>query len=163
MATSDNFRSLAYLFRVPPNSISVFLPEVLQAVHNALQDFVKVPSTEDEWMKVTHLFHRKWNFPKACGAVDGKHISIKKPPGTGSKYFNYKKFFSIILFSFVDAQYYFRYINVEASGNAGDAGIFRTSTLYKALEENLFNFPPNHMILGDEAFPSKTYLMKPYR
>jgi len=42
LATGDSFRSLALLFRVPHNSISVFLPEVLSAIYEVLQPFIKV-------------------------------------------------------------------------------------------------------------------------
>lgn len=42
LATGDSFRSLALLFRVPHNSISVFLPEVLAAIFEVLKPFIKV-------------------------------------------------------------------------------------------------------------------------
>lgn len=42
LATGDSFRSLSLLFRVPHNSISVFLPEVLAAIYEVLQPFIKV-------------------------------------------------------------------------------------------------------------------------
>lgn len=42
LATGDSFRSLALLFRVPHNTISVFLPEVLSAIFEVLQPFIKV-------------------------------------------------------------------------------------------------------------------------
>lgn len=44
LATGDSFRSLALLFRVPHNSISVFLPTVLAAIFEVLQPFIKVSS-----------------------------------------------------------------------------------------------------------------------
>lgn len=42
LATGDSFMSLQYLFRVPHNTISVFLPEVLKALYEVLNDFIKV-------------------------------------------------------------------------------------------------------------------------
>lgn len=42
MASGDSLKSLQYLFRVPYNTISVLLPEVLSAICEVLQPFMKV-------------------------------------------------------------------------------------------------------------------------
>ena len=42
LATGDSLKSLMYLFRVPNNTISCFLPHVLKAIYQVLQDFIKV-------------------------------------------------------------------------------------------------------------------------
>lgn len=42
LATGDSLSSLSLLFRVPPQSISSFLPEVLKAIVDALSKFLKV-------------------------------------------------------------------------------------------------------------------------
>lgn len=44
LATGDSLRSLELLFRVPHNSISVFLPSVLAAIFEVLQPFIQVMS-----------------------------------------------------------------------------------------------------------------------
>lgn len=44
LATGDSFSSLQYLFRIPKNTISTFIPEVLDAIYSALLDFLKVCS-----------------------------------------------------------------------------------------------------------------------
>lgn len=35
-------------------------------------------------------------------------------------------------------------------------------SLYSALEDNLINLPIEHVILEDDAFPLKSYLLKAY-
>ena len=42
LATGDSFKSLEFLFRVPKNTISKFIPETCEAIHKALQEFIKV-------------------------------------------------------------------------------------------------------------------------
>ena len=44
MATGDSFRSLALLLRVPHNTISAFLPDVMAAIYDSLASFIKVSS-----------------------------------------------------------------------------------------------------------------------
>lgn len=80
----------------------------------------------------------------------------------------------MLLFALVDANYKFVYVNVGASGRAGDAGVYNESTLKKAVMENTINLPPpaciqglsssriNYHIVGDDAFPLSLTMMKPY-
>jgi len=84
------------------------------------------------------------------------------PSNSGTNYFNYKGTFSIVLLALVDHEYNFTCIDIGSYGSNFDAGIFSKSALKKALEENKLDVPNDCVILGDEAFPLQTYLMKPY-
>jgi len=42
LATGNSYRTLQHLFRVPKPSISNFVPEVCEAIFEALKDFIKV-------------------------------------------------------------------------------------------------------------------------
>ena len=114
-----------------------------------------------------------WNMPNCIGALDGKHISIRKPPLSGSTYYNYKHFFSIILLALVDANYKFLFCSIGAQGRCSDGGVFGESDLNKALDTNAINVPDPaplpggdepfpFCIIADDAFPLRNYLMKPF-
>lgn len=129
--------------------------------------------TEETWKNAESGFSQMWNFPNCIAAMDGKHIKIQAPPNSGSLYFNYKKCFSIVLLALVDANYKFIIVHVGELGKNSDGGIYSRSTLAKRLETNTLNIPgpkllPStsiqlpHVIVGDEAFPLKPYLMRPY-
>lgn len=62
----------------------------------------------------------------------------------------------------VDADYCFIYIDVGANGRASDSAIFRDSTLNIAIENKTLGLPEYGVIIGDDAFPLRTNLMKPY-
>jgi hypothetical protein len=65
------------------------------------------------------------------------------------------------------------YADVGVNGRASDSAVWEVSNLKHALETNSLNIPgprqlPNcnmslpFVIVGDDAFPLKTYLMKPF-
>ncbi|CAH1993087.1 unnamed protein product [Acanthoscelides obtectus] len=62
----------------------------------------------------------------------------------------------------VDADYCFTYIDVGGNGRASDSAIFRDSTLNIAMEHNTLGMPKNGVIVGDDAFPLRSNLLKPY-
>lgn len=61
---------------------------------------MRLPTSTDEWARIASGFNKKANFTHCLGAVNGKHIRLKKPLNNGSPYINYMDFFSI-LFTFV--------------------------------------------------------------
>ena len=85
----------------------------------------------EDLKKIEERFRNSWNVPHAVGALDGKHIAIMKPKKSGSEYFNYKGYFSLVLLALVNADYKFLCVNVGASGSSSDAQIFNRSKLIK--------------------------------
>ena len=117
LATGDSYMSLEYSFRVANNTISKIVRETCEAIITAMQEeYLKCPTTPQEWLDVSEKFEKRWNFSHVVGALDGKHIAIRCPPKAGSDYFNYKGFHSIVLLALVDAEYKFLYIDVGANG-----------------------------------------------
>ena len=112
-------------------------------------------------------------FSELLWCVDGKHIRIKNPAHSGSMFHNYKQYFSIVLQGLADANCKFIAIDVGAYRRQSDGGIFRHSSLGICLENGTLNVPPPkalpnqeimlpYVILGDEAYPLTTYLMRPF-
>lgn len=66
----------------------------------------------------------------------------------------------------------FVYVDIGANGRVSDGGVWRNCALAQTLSSNDLNLPdlplPNTsitapmVIVADEAFPLKSYLMKPY-
>ena len=98
LATGESFRSLSFLFRISKSAISYIVQEVCRAiVANLACAYLKVTSTESEWMKIAQQFYDRWNFPNDLRAIDGKHITIQKPASGGSFYYNYKHTHAVVL------------------------------------------------------------------
>ena len=75
LATGESYISLQYSFRVAGNTISGIVPETCKAIALAFKDELKVPDSEDEWIKVAEGFEQRWNFPNCIGSLDGLSIS----------------------------------------------------------------------------------------
>lgn len=80
LATGNIYKSLQYGFRVAHNTTSVFIPEVCRAIVDELsKEVIACPTSPEGWKEVPDLFQHCWNFPHCIGAVDGKHIAIRRP------------------------------------------------------------------------------------
>ena len=134
---------------------------------------MQTPTTRQEWEKVAQDYQLHWQFPNCLGSLDGKHIQIKQPPGTGSFFYNYKGTFSIILLALVDARYRFLFADVGTNGRISDGGVWSKCALRHQIESGQIELPPPaklpnsekvlpHVILGDNAFPLTENLMKPF-
>ncbi len=129
--------------------------------------------TEGIWKHTARRFNERWNFTIFIGALDGKHVKIEAPVNTGSLFY-YKSSFSIVLLALVDADYRFLAIDVGSYGGNIEGGIFADFVLGRALQRGTLNVPSqlelpsapelgkvNHVIVADEAFPMKPYLLRP--
>jgi len=128
--------------------------------------------TQTTWLHIVNDFWDLWNSPNCIGAIDGKHMKVQAPPNSGSKFFNYRHSFSVVLLAFIDARYKFTVVDDWSYGRNSDGGIFVYSKLGKCLETPLGILEDKqlsgtsrlapHVIVGDEPFPLETYLMRPY-
>lgn len=94
--------------------------------------YIKSISSTKEWQAVAHFSGTKFKFWKWIGAIDGKHVTIKKPLISGSVYFNYKGFFSIVLWSEVNAHKRFLMVNAIINGRISDGGVFFHSKFHES-------------------------------
>ncbi|KFM83313.1 putative nuclease HARBI1, partial [Stegodyphus mimosarum] len=173
LAGGYSYSNLQYLFRIHKQTLSKIIPEVLDALWESMQNYIKTPNSAEEWQSIAEAFNEKWNLPHCIGAIDGKHIMIKAPAGGGSTFYNYKNFNSIVLMASVDADYNFTFIDVGCNGRVSDGGVFARTSLFSLLENNSLELPDptslvpgsdpvNYYMVADEAFPLKPYLMRPY-
>ena len=173
LATGNSQTCMAFEFHMGNSIVCAIIRETCDALWEALRtEYVKCPSSEDEWKTVGQNFANRWNFPHCLGAIDGKHVLIQAPSNSGSSFFNYKGTHSIVLLAVVDANYKFIYVDVGNYGRQSDGGTFSRSSLTTAMEKGTLSLPLPSLLLndieapyvfvGDEAFPLKKNLMRPY-
>ena len=141
--TGESNTSLQYHWRVGRTTICKFVLQVCKAILKEFQhEYLMCPTDPENWRKIKERFRNRWNVHHAVGALDGKHIAIKKPKKSVSEYFNYKGYFSLVLLALVDADYKFLWVNVGASGLSSDAQIFNCSKLKRRIENGTLGLPP---------------------
>lgn len=80
--------------------------------------------TKQQFTAISKEFNEKWNFPNVLGCLDGKHVRVRCPNRSGSLFYNYKDYFSIVLMALVDANCKFIAVDIGSFGREGDAGDF---------------------------------------
>ncbi|XP_051170182.1 uncharacterized protein LOC127287352 [Leptopilina boulardi] len=175
LTTGESYTSLSRQFRMGIKTIQVFIPQTLAAIWTTLQpEVLQFPNSPDSWNDLTNGFKEKWQFPNCYGAIDGKHVLMQGQPDTGSDYFNYKAFHSIVLLAMADANYRFLMVDVGGKGRQSDGGILKQCQFFKAVKENNLNLPPPkslyeggpripHVDIGDAAFENSLHCLTPYK
>ncbi|KAM4052562.1 uncharacterized protein ACNLHF_002468 [Anomaloglossus baeobatrachus] len=173
LATGDSYASLHLQFCVGKTTISEIVRCTYTVIWQKLQPIVMPSPTEETWLQVAAGFQTVANFPNCLGAVDGKHVRVQQPPRSGSHFFNYKKYFSVVLMAVADAHYKFVAIDVGAYGSTGDSRVLRTSQIGQQILQDCGTLPAPRPLPGstdpvpfvmvsDEAFPLLPNLLRPY-
>ena len=175
LATGESQQSLSFSYRMGRSTVSKIVNETSQALYESLKnDYLKSPSTSEEWENISKQFEEQWNFPHVIGAIDGKHIRIECPKKSGTLYYNYKGFYSIVLLAVCDANYCFTLFDVGAYGSNNDSGVLANSDIGTKFSDESFNLPNDkelhdctykplpYFLVGDEIFPLKSWMMRPY-
>ena len=166
---------IAVSYRVGVTTVHRIVARVCKALWNALQPEYLPHPTSDTWKSSAEAFEAAWQMPHCCGAIDSKHVVTECPANSGSLYYNYKGTFKIVLLAVVDSNYCFIVVDIGNYGRNSDGGIFAKSTFGQALLQAqvplpspspLLNAPElgnvPYFLVGDEAFPLKSCLMRPF-
>ncbi|XP_037781859.1 protein ALP1-like [Penaeus monodon] len=174
LATGHSRRSLSWSYKISHNLIAAIIPEVCKAIHDVLKEkYLKLPATSEKWQDIAKGFYNLWNFPLCLGALDGKRVPVRKTANCGSGDFETKAHDNLIMLGLVDANYQFMYVDVGEKGHSSESGVWDRCTLREDIENQSIQIPPAstlpytntkapYVVVGDDVFPLKTYLMKPY-
>src|SRR5436190_20741869 len=107
LASGDSCASMARCWRIGRSTSYNVIIETCNVIWQYLHPiYLKHPSQE-EWKTIEKGFYDRWDFPNCVGALDGKHIRVQCPPNSGSKYYNYKGYYSVVMLATCDAYYAF--------------------------------------------------------
>ncbi|XP_055344225.1 uncharacterized protein LOC129592258 [Paramacrobiotus metropolitanus] len=166
-------KAAAQSFCLGTSTVNQIYRETCAALWKILRPICLPPPSEEMWKKSAFEFNKEWQFPNCIGAIDGKHVQIKKPRNGGSQYINYKGTHSIVLMAVVGPDYRFLYVDIGGYGRQSDGGTWRNCSLGKALGDGSLLLPQPerpllcqhlmpHVFVADAAFPMSVNLMRPY-
>ncbi|XP_065310438.1 uncharacterized protein [Dermacentor albipictus] len=138
LATGASMQDIAMSYCMHATTVAGILKETLSAIWDFLSPLVLKPPTAAHWDKIRKGYSLKWNFPNVVGSIDGKHFAIQCPDKSGSDYYNYKGFYSIVLLAVVDADYRFTLVEVGAQGRISDGAFFNESSIRDVFERGEF-------------------------
>ncbi|XP_063875843.1 uncharacterized protein LOC135108618 [Scylla paramamosain] len=149
------------------------LTDNLSRCQKEKEQHVTYPRREKECKTVGEQFEFRWNFPHCLGAVDGKHVWITLPSESGSYYWNYKGYNSLVLMAVVNANYEFIMADIGTNGRLSDGGVIDNTEFSKRLKDEKLCIPHEsvtatsncvlpYVFMGDEAFALRTDSLKPY-
>jgi hypothetical protein len=149
--------------------------ENFDSTWNCLEATEISAKTQNDRVNIADDLHGRTQFPICVGAVDGQHIRIKMPSGSGSLFYNCKHF-SILLLALVAADCCFIAVDVGAVGKSGDSNVFfKISKIERKLELNQRGISSSKplpsdnsrkcmpfVIVGNEAFALSEHVFRPY-
>ncbi|KAK4886235.1 hypothetical protein RN001_002506 [Aquatica leii] len=146
-------------YGIHKSTVSRVIEKVSECLAELRPNFVKMPESNAEKVKVKQGFYAIGNFPNVIGCVDGSHIPIESPGGDNAELFrNRKSFFSINVQAVCDSSLFIRDIVVRWPGSTHDSTIWNSSLVGARFEAGDFQ---GSFILGDSAYRCTSYCMTP--
>lgn len=115
---------IALSYRMHASTVASMLKETLPAIWDCLRPLVLARPSTQRWCDIAREYLDKWDFPNRIGSIDGKHFAIKCPNKSGSDFYNYKGFYSLIMLAIADAKYRFLMVDIGAQGRYSDGSFF---------------------------------------
>ena len=144
LPTGQSFQPLSFQFHILKSEIFYIVQDVCRLIiANLTSTYLKVPTTQSEWMTIANQFYDRWNFPNA---IDGKYITIQKTTAGSLFYCNYKNTHSAVLLAVAGPNYNCLYVDVGANERCSDEGIWRNSSIAKLLGDDKLGVPKSQKI-----------------
>ena len=139
-------------------TVSRLVKYISTAIGSKYSDFIKFPEGESAAREASRFFQNS-GFPGVVGAIDCTHIKIQSPGGDAAElYRNRKRLFSLNVQAVCNSDMIFTNLVARWRGSVHDSRIFLNSLLRQNFEDGRYN----GILLGDNGYGCKRYLMTPF-
>ena len=84
LAKGDSQKFIGFSFKLGRSTVNEAVDEVSGELWRAPADYVKPPTSIDDWKKIASNFHELWDISYCIGALDGKRTEILQSAFPGS-------------------------------------------------------------------------------
>ncbi|XP_062849329.1 uncharacterized protein zgc:113227 [Trichomycterus rosablanca] len=171
LATNTDCQRVSHLFGVGIATVWHCVQDFCNAVIKVLlPEHLKTPDAR-KLVEMATFFNNRWGAPQCVGAIDCSHIPITAPELYPKDYYNKKGWHSIIIQAVVDGRGLFWDACVGHPGSVHDSRVLKRSYLWEMTSDGQFfsqhtvsisGHDVGHYLIGDPAYPLKTWLMKPF-
>ena len=171
LAHGNSYSTIAATFNVGKTTVIEATQDVVEALCEIAENYIRFPTTEDEVIEGRETFDSLTDLPNVVGAIDGTHIRMQKPKDSGPDYFSRYQQYDVVVQAVVNGEKRFLDVAAGFPGSMHDARIFKNSAIcQKIMNGELLNEPTVRVqnrevkpfLLGDSAYPISTSLLKPY-
>ena len=137
------------------STVGDILRQVCGAISKNFGHLIAWPTGRRLTRIATGFQSKQW-LPNCIGAIDGSHIYIASPSNTivAADHRNRNKSFSILLQGVVDSKCYFTSINTGPPGSLHDSAHFRSTELYRKVQEGTMGGFHDDPLTWPSALPS---------
>jgi len=122
LATGGSFITVTLPFQMGKTAVSEIVKDPSNVIWYVLRDEYWPTPTTEMCLNIDENCANRWNFLCCIWCTDGKNTEIKFPARSGSKFYDYKHFFSILLHAAIDSKCRLSTVGIGAVGRQMDAG-----------------------------------------
>ena len=173
LSHGNSYVSIGPTFNVGKSTVIEAVQDVVNALFDASDQFIKFPTTPAETAASIETFREntRSELVNVAGAIDGTHIKIIAPRENALDHFSRCQQHDFIIQPVVDGEGKFIDAVCGFPGSAHDARVLRNSELYYNAERgNILQAPVvtiggrdiRPYLVGDSAYPQAPWLIKPF-
>ena len=171
LAQGETYLTIGPDFNVGKSTVVEAVQDVVEALYELRDSYIKFPSTEEEISSTTDTFKELSNLPNMVGAIDSIHIRLKRAPEGRSDYLSRYNQHDFVVQAVTNGKSLFLDVAPGFPGSMRDTTVLQNSALYRRIESGeVLSGPVVRVsdtevcpyLVGGSNFPLAPWLQKPF-